>query len=369
MTNWRAITVAIALAGCSDAAQELTAPPPAPPPPPPSMPSGAAVIAFVSTRDGDGPEAGYQSVPWIYLAAGDGSSVQRLTRGEAPAWSPDGERLAFHRWRSGVVGGGDVELVVSNRDGTGQRVLATGGFYPAWSPDGTTIAYNTGVGVPGAGIYAVNVDGASSPKKLIDYSFALPDDGYGPGWVGFPSWSPDGNHIAFVRANYGIPWMVYVMKSDGSDPKLLSASFSVGDTPPRWKPDGSRLLLMVPQWSTGAGQWSIVSVALDGSDMRRHVDGAYVAAAAWFADGNSIAYQTFSAPATSTWPYGSRMRIYASTLGEGTRRQLIPDAVNPANPEYWDTEPALWGVVGGGDGDSGAGDWDYLRGRTKGRVP
>jgi hypothetical protein len=125
---------------------------------------------------------------------------------------------------------------------------------------------------------------------------------------------------------------------------------------------------MVPQWSTGAGQWSIVSVLPDGSKMQRHAEGAYVGAPAWFADGNSIAYESFSAPPTSTWPLGSRMRIYASVLGAGTRRQLIPEAVNPANPDYWDTQPALWGVGGGGSGDSGAGDWDYLRSRSKGRA-
>src|SRR5262245_16849209 len=51
-------------------------------------------IAFVSTRDGGGPPAGFRTVPYIYVANADGSGVTRLTQGASPNWSPDGQRIA-----------------------------------------------------------------------------------------------------------------------------------------------------------------------------------------------------------------------------------------------------------------------------------
>jgi Tol biopolymer transport system component len=51
-----------------------------------------------------------------------------------PAWSPDGERLAFRR---------NADLYVANRDGSGERRVARGGGSPAWSPDGSWIAFTS----------------------------------------------------------------------------------------------------------------------------------------------------------------------------------------------------------------------------------
>ena len=61
----------------------------------------------------------------------------------APAFSPDGKRMAFIR----PLAGGARAIVLANPDGTGQRPLATRAgsdpyedTAPAWSPDGTEIA-------------------------------------------------------------------------------------------------------------------------------------------------------------------------------------------------------------------------------------
>ena len=45
----------------------------------------------------------------IYVANADGSDAARLTVGRAPAWSPDGRRIAFQR---------DSQVHVINRDGS-----------------------------------------------------------------------------------------------------------------------------------------------------------------------------------------------------------------------------------------------------------
>ena len=145
-----------------------------------STPPPSAQIAFVSTRDG---------TPTIYIAADDGSNVRRLTTGEHPAWSWDGNRIAFHR---------GAQLVVIDANGTNERVLGAG-FMPAWSPDGTKIVYGTGVGAAGGGIHVMNADG-SGVQLLMRDDFA--NSPYGDHVHG-PVFSPDGKRIAFVRQLQG----------------------------------------------------------------------------------------------------------------------------------------------------------------------
>jgi len=57
----------------------------------------------------------------------------------APAWSPDGRRLAFHTNRDG-----NVEIYIMNADGTAPVRLTSSEqaeVEPTWSPDGATLAF------------------------------------------------------------------------------------------------------------------------------------------------------------------------------------------------------------------------------------
>jgi TolB protein len=119
----------------------------------------------------------------------DGSGVTRLTNNpglaagvpDAPAWSPDGTRIAF----VGVPSGRRPDIYVMNADGSGLRNLtntAAQDYSPAWSPDGTRIAYeyggSTDRGLQTLGdIYVMNADGSGVVR--------LADD---PAPVGRPSW-------------------------------------------------------------------------------------------------------------------------------------------------------------------------------------
>lgn len=79
------------------------------------------------------------AVEQIYRIGLVGGGLKQLTRGpypsQAPAFSPDGKRIAFARLGAGIFS--------MNLDGTGLRRLTTNGrdSFPAWSPDGKQIAF------------------------------------------------------------------------------------------------------------------------------------------------------------------------------------------------------------------------------------
>ena len=72
----------------------------------------------------------------------DGGVARQLTkhagRDVAPAWSPDGSKIAFMSDR----GGKGFEVFVMNADGSGVEQFTTTGssWFPQFSPDGTRIA-------------------------------------------------------------------------------------------------------------------------------------------------------------------------------------------------------------------------------------
>lgn len=276
-------------------------------------------IAFVSNRDG---------ADAIYVTNPDGT-VTRLAAGFSPAWSRDGERIAFLRGGNGS----DLGIYVMKADGSGLHFVANGS-YPSWSPDGSQIAFNGPEGVALGGIFVMNADGTGI-HKLIGYEFALPDDGYGAGWLGLSSWSPDGHSIAFVRANYGIVWTMYIMNADGTAPRPLKAG--VGDSRPNWSPDGSQLLMQVPNWE-------IMSVNVNGPGFHSYIGGSYVGGPDWSPDGRSILFEKFTGPGDAISSLGSRMRIFMVGLDDVVERQLIPEAISPALPNYWDHQ-ATWSRV------------------------
>lgn len=189
----------------------------------------------------------------LYVMNVDGTNVEQITNNDfydsQPAWSPDGDQIAFISNRDGEPSTGS-NLFVMNSDGTGLIQLTDNSEEagaPVWSPDGSRIAFGQGTDAIGE-VYAVNPDGTVLTNLTNN-----------PAADGDPAWSPDGSQIAFVSDRADEDPEIFIMEADGSDPTRVT-DLSGLDRWPTWSPDGTRIIYV----SMRLGNHNIHAVDLNG---------------------------------------------------------------------------------------------------------
>jgi Tol biopolymer transport system component len=212
--------------------------------------TGAAVLRFEQLTDRPGEETEAQLSPdgstFVYVSEASGNADIYLQRvggrnpidltadseaaDTAPAFSPDGERIAFCSEREG---GG---IFVMGSTGESVKRLTDFGYDPSWSPDGKRIVFSSGNGQDPwnrdalAQLWTVASAGGEV-RPLTEKGDAVQ-----------PRWSPGGRRIAYWGLNNGSGQRdIWTIAADGSGEAVAVTNDPPMDWDPVWSPDGRRL--------------------------------------------------------------------------------------------------------------------------------
>lgn len=279
----------------------------------PLLGRNGSIAYAVANADGSGLERAYVVSP-------DGASVVEIAQGACPRFSGDGRVLT---WREGTFRSGNARVLVAAPDGTNEvAVPGLGDEEYSLSPDGTRVAWMKRL----PPITTPTSDGGAIARSQTEL-WVTPVVG-GPAarivpapddtdlWLTSPTWSPDGQVIAFAV-------MQWVMSGDnGGSFRLAIDSVSVDGLQVRrmtsrigtdvvglsWSPDGYRLAYVgipdggpIPSLpagpeapesfyppldlfvvnADGSGDRNLTSTPLDETDPR------------WSPDGDRVAFRAF----------------------------------------------------------------------------
>ena len=203
-------------------------------------------IAFRSERDGGG----------LFLMGATGESVRRLTDfGHNPSWSPDGRKIVFAtEGISEPTSRFSISQLWTVDVATGdlKRIVEEDAVQPSWSPGGSRIAY-----------WGVPVRGGKRTISTVAASGGEPVRAAGDGSLAWnPVWSADGAWLYFASDRSGSMslWRLRIDEASGQvrgepEPVATPSSWSAMPSPSR---DGKRMLYV-----SDGSESNVVKMAFD----------------------------------------------------------------------------------------------------------
>ena len=275
------------------------------------------------------------------VPSGGGAARELVVGGQVPMWAPEAKSVAYSYggWRLADwaldLDAAEVDVDPEGRRGSQPIIIVSGyheDFPPAWSPDGNWIAFHSHRSSKPVPEY-------SSPGSTDDIYLRRAGDVHAPeirltdfGWEAGPAyWSPDGQKLMFTSWQRGGQpgidklWVLAMDLELGRAlraemlplaPAIRSVSWAA------WSPDGKEIAI---EDNRGGQDRSIWIVRSDGSHAVKLLDykGTTYDGIDWLPDGKTLIYSALA---------GERLQLFSMPRAGGDPSQLTHDSGNLLHP-------------------------------------
>jgi dipeptidyl aminopeptidase/acylaminoacyl peptidase len=254
--------------------------------------------------------------------------------GAAPSCLAHTEPILAHVGRLG-----EGKLVALDPRASASVALDRGDFVygSTWAPDGRSIAFRRRQGNVAGDTLAATELGLFSPdvvgeEVVLVVDSAPPLNGLTQRYPDGPSWSPDGQQLAFASQRESDHYRIWVLARSGGQARLLLPELDgVPHFYPRWSPRDPTRLAYIAESAGVADLW-VVDLAsrerqrLTSSEMEK------LESPRWSPDGERLAFSAL--PLDRPAEQGERYDIYVLDLASAKRERITVNAGSNVDPAW-----------------------------------